>query len=157
MAFKTSDVRAGKYLPYVIGLVALLIGLWFYRKFFGTSPAQVALLQNETETIERSKNTMANGMTYAQCANELLHMMWWIGNLFGIIPSHSFNFKNTDEKALGALMLSVGSDEFPLLSDAYLVAKKAERMSNSDSLRDDLVKTFNSSEQAQYLSHLRIL
>jgi hypothetical protein len=133
-----------------------LLVIWQFVKktFFRNAEADAALERNQAEVAAASSTQMGNGRKYIDVANEILHMLYTFTNLFGLITFVNFNLKNTDEKALGALLLTVSKAEFATLSAVYLQLKAAERMTDMDALIEDLRRTFNSSEQKQYLTHL---
>lgn len=132
----------------LLAWVGILLFFYIKKK---NSPYNQAVEVNAVKSLEVSKRTMENGRTYYAVADEIfshLHAK--------VLWSWNFTFKNTDEKALGALMLTVKEDEYDNLSDVYLHLKKAMG-TNQSPLSEDLFKTFNSKERRMYLSHLMTL
>ena len=136
-------------MKYIVPGVALFAALYFVWTWIKSrSPYNFVSGQDNERVAQVSSTTMANGRTYFAFADELFNSMywnWWIISEFGLC--------NTDEKSLGMLLQTVKRDEYAMLSDVYLMIKK-QKSSNNRPLTEDLMRTFNKSEQRMYLSHL---
>lgn len=133
-------------LPFAIGVAVIAVVYLVYKKF--RAPYAMASTANDEQVAKTSTDRMHNGYTFYACAEQIYSMLYWSWWVFG-----GFSLKDTDEKALGALLLSVTREEYSSLCDVYLMIKKKNAPDNAP-LTEDLMRTFNKTEQRMYLTHL---
>jgi hypothetical protein len=138
-------------------LIYLLLGgfvvLLFY-KFSGlfSSNSGSSGLSNIKKEVESYTNPdmMNCGMTYNEMAISLYELLFR-DSVFGW-------WKNTDEAAVGALVLKIMKSEFSRLSVVFGIVKRDRRpfvsFGTDDTLIEDLKSVFDKSEQQRYISHL---
>jgi len=134
-----------------IGIGAFLLVYWLYTKLFAVSPAQRVANQETLKASKVASDTMANGYTYYAFSQEIFNMLY-ASFFWGFV--YSFSLKDTDEEALGRMLQTVTKEEFPKLCEVYVLYKRANAISDENSLVEDLYNTFNAKERAMYMAHL---
>ena len=138
----------------LLGIGAGLILLYWLKGFF-TKSDTAKMVDNyvkdhTNEVIQLSKDFMSTGDTYAVVA-QLIHDMIYRGQSLAWL-------KNTDEKALGEVMLRVLKEEYSNLQLAYQLYKESNtswyHFGKGGTLDEDLRGVFSKAEYKTYCGHL---